>query len=106
MVPQMEMPMPVGQKQQMHPLPNIFGTPINNQMLSPQGQFNRQNRPNAKHWANMNYCWTHRFDIHGNHMSQTCQHQAMGHMPFATCQNTTHGSTTNQHKIWMGPMNM
>jgi hypothetical protein len=58
--------------------------------------------PNAKRYNNMNYCWTHGFDISDNHTGMSCQRPAMPyHQPQATRQNTMGGSQRDANKIIM-----
>jgi hypothetical protein len=61
--------------------------------------------PNAKRYSNMNYCWTHGFDVSNDHTGMSCQRPALPyHQPQATRQNTMGGSQKDSHKL-MGPPN-
>jgi hypothetical protein len=60
--------------------------------------------PNAKKYSNMNYCWTHGFDISDHHTGMSCQRpSAPYHQPHATRQNPMGGSQKDVNKIFMGP---
>ena len=50
-------------------------------------------------YTNMNYCWTHGFDLHDLHTSSTCQNKAPGHKTDATVTNQMGGSTKNLHLV-------
>jgi hypothetical protein len=41
---------------------------------------------------NENYCWSHRYHIHADHISMTCTRQAEGHQELATKANNMGGS--------------
>eukprot|EP00957_Ditylum_brightwellii_P186919 14234270-Ditylum_brightwellii.AAC.1 len=55
-----------------------------------------------KYHNNLNYYWTHRFDIEDGHTSQTCQASKTGHQWCATVYNTLGGSRRSQHQFWQG----
>jgi hypothetical protein len=60
--------------------------------------------PNAKRYNNMNYCWTHGFDVSDRHTGMSCQRPASPyHQPQATRQNTMGGSQKDINRIPMGP---
>ena len=47
-------------------------------------------RPTRK-YQNNNYCWSHGFDVHGEHTSATCRYQNPGHQLDATQNDTKNG---------------
>jgi hypothetical protein len=60
--------------------------------------------PNAKRYSNMNYCWTHGFDVSDNHTGMSCMRPALPyHQPQATRQNSMGGSQKDVHRTLMGP---
>ena len=52
-----------------------------------------------RRYNNTNYCWTHGFDIHTTHTSQSCNFPNEGHQREATRADTKGGSTANKEKI-------
>jgi hypothetical protein len=89
---------PYGQPQQQPP----YQAPYNASGWQPPPQQAMPRHPNAKRYNNMNYCWTHGFDISDNHTGMSCQRPAMPyHQPQATRQNTMGGSQRDANKIIM-----
>jgi hypothetical protein len=62
-----------------------------------------QRHPTAKRYPNMNYCWTHGFDVDDQHTGMSCKRPAAYHQPQATRQNTMGGSQRDIQRILMGP---
>jgi hypothetical protein len=62
-----------------------------------------QRHPTAKRYPNMNYCWTHGFDVNDQHTGMSCKRPAAYHQPQATRQNTMGGSQRDIQRILMGP---
>ena len=61
---------------------------------------NHNNRDSTKRrYDNTNYCWTHGYDIHNTHTSQSCNFPRDGHQRDATRTNTKGGSTDNKDKV-------
>jgi hypothetical protein len=58
--------------------------------------------PTTKRYANMNYCWTHGYDIDDQHTGMLCKCPAAYHQPQATQQNPMGGSQKDVQKILMG----
>jgi hypothetical protein len=56
-------------------------------------------RARPRRYHNTNYCWTHGWDVHANHTSQTCNRQATGHQTSATRSNTMGGADANKSKV-------
>jgi hypothetical protein len=87
-----------------HTMPPPYGQPAYGQPPAqawpPQPQ---QRHPNAKRHPNMNYCWTHGFDIDNNHHGMSCNRPAQYHQPQATRTNTMGGSQKDVHRIPMAP---
>ena len=54
--------------------------------------------PGRKRYPNLNYCWTHGFDIDPRHDSTNCRHPATGHQSTATRTNTMGGSNLASNK--------
>ena len=54
------------------------------------------NGPGPKRFPNLNYCWTHGYDIDPRHDSTTCRYQADGHQTTATRSNNLGGSQKNK----------
>jgi regulator of replication initiation timing len=52
-----------------------------------------------RRYTNTNYCWTHGFDIHNTHTSQSCNFPSEGHQRDATRADTKGGSTANKEKV-------
>lgn len=52
-----------------------------------------------RRYNNNNYCWTHGFDIHNTHTSQSCNFPNEGHQREATRADTKGGSSANKEKI-------
>ena len=50
-------------------------------------------------YNNENYCWTHGWDIHNTHTSQSCNYPAEGHIRDATRADTKGGRNHNKDKI-------
>jgi hypothetical protein len=61
---------------------------------------NTRNRDSTKQrYTNDNYCWTHGFNIHNTHTSQSCNFPIEGHQRKATPTNTKGGSNANKEKV-------
>lgn len=58
-----------------------------------------QPQPQYKYYRNLNYCFTHGFDVGNNHHSWTCNNPSHNHQWNATRDNTMGGSTKNQHLV-------
>jgi hypothetical protein len=54
--------------------------------------------PGKKRYPNLNYCWTHGFDIDPRHDSTNCRNTATGHQATATRANPMGGSIAGQGK--------
>eukprot|EP00957_Ditylum_brightwellii_P075981 5775238-Ditylum_brightwellii.AAC.1 len=52
-----------------------------------------------KYYNNLNYCWTHGFDVNDTHTSQSCSRPKYGHIWYAMRNNTMGGSMKGAHKI-------
>ena len=44
-----------------------------------------------KRFCNLNYCWSHGFDVGNDHTSSTCHNKKQGHVDTATCDNNQGG---------------
>eukprot|EP00957_Ditylum_brightwellii_P022123 1669222-Ditylum_brightwellii.AAC.1 len=56
-----------------------------------------------KYHNNLNYCWSHGFDVENGHTSQTCKAPKASHQWYAMRFNNLGGSRRSQHKFWQGP---
>ena len=72
----------------------------NPQPMNQQYQQPGQTQPNLiKRFANWNYCFTHGYDVHGDHTSLTCKKPCYKHNWYATRQNTMNGSSADREKF-------
>jgi len=61
---------------------------------------NNNNRDSTKRrYDNTNYCWTHGYDIHNTHTSQSCNFPHDGHQRDTTHADTKDGSNDNKDKV-------
>ena len=60
---------------------------------------NNNSTPGNKRYPNLNYCWTHGFDIDPRHDSSNCRNPAPGHHVTATRANPMGGSEANKNRI-------
>jgi hypothetical protein len=69
----------------------------NNQNNTNQNN-NNQNQPGLgrKRYQNLNYCWTHGYDLDFRHDSSNCRNPANGHQHTATRTNLMGGSEANK----------
>jgi hypothetical protein len=86
------------------PGPPPYQAPFMPSTWPPMQQHAPARHPNAKRYNNMNYCWTHGFDVSDQHTGMSCQRPAAPyHQPQATRQNPMGGSQKDVNKIIMGP---
>ena len=78
----------------------------NNNSNNNGGQQNRNTTSNnnekpviKKRFKNMNYCWTHGYDISKHHTSANCTQQMKGHDTTATREDNKGGSQANKYKV-------
>jgi hypothetical protein len=56
--------------------------------------------PNTKNvYPNMNYCWSHGYDVAETHTSATCMYKKNGHQVNATREVNMEGSQANKNKV-------